>query len=139
MRLSAVKDGEWDEIKLYVDSGATETVMSEEMLTSVEVKEGPACKRGVHYEVANGIRIPNVGEKKFNGVTEEGKERTITAQVIAVNKPLLAVCKIVRAGNKVVFGDDEGSYIEDKKTGERIWMKEEEGMYSLTLWVKSGF
>ena len=53
-----------------------------------------------------------------------------------VNKALLAVCKIFRSGNKVVFGDDEGSYIEDKRTGERIWMKEEGGMYLLKMWVK---
>ena len=137
--ISVIQSGEWEEITLYVDSRATETVMNGSMLTSVEVKEGPACRRNVKYEVANGIRIPNEGEKKFTGVTEEGSEREITAQVTAVNKPLLAVCKIVKAGNRVVFGDDEGSYIEDKRTGEKIWMKEEGGMYSLKMWVKAGF
>ena len=137
--LSIVTKGEWEEIKFYVDSGATETVMNSEMLTSVEITEGAAYKRGVNYEVANGIRIPNEGEKKFKATTLEGIEREVTAQVTAVNKPLPAVDKVVKAGNRVVFGDDEGSYIEDKRTGERIWMQEEGGMYSVTLWVRSGF
>ena len=47
--------------------------------------------------------------------------------------------KIFRLWNKVMFGDDEGSYIEDKRTGERIWMKEEGGLYSLKMKVKTGF
>ena len=57
--------GEWEEIELAVDSGATETVVGEDDLPGIEVKEGPASKRGTEYEVANGVRIPNLGEKKF--------------------------------------------------------------------------
>ena len=56
---------EWEEIEWAVDSGATETVIGEEMLTSVEMKEGAPFKKGVHYEVASGTLIPNLGEKKF--------------------------------------------------------------------------
>ncbi len=97
------------------------------MLEGVETKEGIAYKRGVKYEVANGVRIPNLGEKTFKGITTEGAIRSITAQVCDVNRALLSVKKTVSAGNKVVF-DDEGSYAEDKKTGEKIWMTEPEGM-----------
>ena len=39
----------------------------------------------------------------------------------AVNKRLMSVNKIAKAGARVVF-DDDGNYIEDKQTGERIWM-----------------
>ena len=42
----------------------------------------------------------------------------------------------MKAGNKVVFGDDEGSYIEDKLTNERIFTEEEGGMYALKIWVR---
>ena len=58
----------------------------------------------------------------------------MTAQICAVNKTLMSVSKIAKAGNRVVF-DDEGSYIEDKTTGERLWMTEVGGMYSIKLWV----
>ena len=49
---------------------------------------------------------------------------------------MLSVSKAVKAGNKVVFGDDEGGYIEDKLTKERIWIEEEGGMYALKMWVR---
>ena len=31
--------------------------------------------------------------------------------------------------------DDEGSYIEDKASGEKLWMEEVGGMYMLKRWV----
>ena len=65
-----------DLLKLAVDSGATETVIGEDMLTSIELKEGEAFRRGVQYEVANGILIPNLGEKSFVAVGEGGQNRT---------------------------------------------------------------
>ena len=92
--INAVHTAEgWECIEVAVDSGATETVVGEDMLMSVELKEGWASKNGVQYEVANGDRIPNIGEKQFQGTTEEGVTRNITAQVCDVNKALLSVKK----------------------------------------------
>ena len=122
---------------MYVDSGATETVIAQQMLSMMEIKESPQSRRGVEYEVANGIKIPNLGQKQFTGYDEAGVEREVTAQVCDVNKALLSVSKMCRAGNKVVFGAPEGNYIEDLKTGERIWMIEEGVMYALKMWVRS--
>ena len=45
--------------------------------------------------------------------------------------------KIVAMGNKVVFGDDDGDYIEDKATGERVWMVQNGGMYTVKMWVNT--
>ena len=133
--VNVVQDKEWEEIELAVDSGASETVIGEDMLTAVETKEGPASRRGVQYEVANGVRIPNLGEKKFKGFTEEGLPRNLKAQVCEVNKALLSVNRLVQTGNRVVF-DDAGSYIEDKTTGDRMWLREQGGMYMLKMWVR---
>jgi hypothetical protein len=130
------ESGEWTEIEFAVDSGATETVMSEEMLTSVETKEGVAAKRGVVYEVANGIRIPNLGEKRFVGVTESGGGREVVAQICDVNKALLSVRRMVAAGNAVVFGP-ERSYIQNIETGEIMELEEREGMYMVKMWVNN--
>ena len=132
---SAQEEEEWESIDMAVDSGAIETVLGENDVASVEVKEGLAYKRGVKYEVANGTVIPNLGEKKFQGVTEEGVANSLTAQVCDVNKALLSVRKMTKAGNKVVF-DDGASYIENKASGQKIWMREENGMYILKVWVK---
>ena len=51
----------------------------------------------------------------------------------------MSVHKMVKVGNRIVF-DEEGSYVEDKATGEVAWLEERGGMYMLKLWVKaSGF
>ena len=131
-------EDEWEELEMAVDSGATETVVGLEMLKAIKLIEGQAFKRGVKYEVANGVRIPNMGEKTFVGTTDDGTKREITAQVCDVNKPLLSVSKMVAAGNRVVFEQDS-SYIENIETGERVWLKERGGMYMIKLWVKKSF
>ena len=133
--INAIAEDEWEEIEVAIDSGATETVMSEKPLSGViDITDGPAMKRGVTYEVADGTEIPNLGERKFLGYMEDGAARAITAQVCAVNQTLMSVSKIASRGNRVVF-DDDGSYIEDKATGERTWMTQIGGMYSLKMWV----
>ena len=44
--------------------------------------------------------------------------------------------RLVKAGNKVVFGDTDGNYIEDRVTKERMYIEEEGGMYALNMWVR---
>ena len=97
-------------------------MVNEDMVISAITHEGTASKRGVEYEVANGVRIPNLGEKKFVGVSNEGISRKLTAQVCEVNKGLLSVSKMTNGGSRVVF-DSDGSYIEDKNTREKCTSK----------------
>ena len=129
---------EWQEVEMAVDSGATETVVSPDMLTNIETTEGSAYRRGVQYEVASGELIDNKGEKRFEGHGEHGEVRTITAQVCDVNKALLSVRKTVAAGNRVVF-EPAGGYIEDLHTGERLHLREQGGMYTLRMWARRPF
>ena len=130
-------NGGWEVITCYIDSGATENVIGEEMLLSVATVDGPQKRRGVVYEVANGVRIPNLGEKTFAGMTVGGAIRCYTAQVCEVNKALLSVSKITAAGNTVVSGGPNNSYIMDNITKEKIWMHEANGMYAIDVWVKA--
>ena len=110
----------------------------------INISEGAACKRGQRYECANGSQIPNLGERKFLGWTEEEGQTAVVAQVCAVTKNLLSVSGMTRNGHRVVL-DDDGSYIEDKTSGEKSWMHKVNGMYMLKLWVskktskKAGF
>jgi len=133
--LNSIAEDEWVEIDVAIDSGATETVMSEETLNGViDIKESAACKRGIVYEVADGTQIPNLGERQFLGIMEDGSAKGVTAQVCAVNKTLMSVSKIANKGNRIVF-DDDGSYIEHKVTGEKSWLTLSGGMYYLKMWV----
>ena len=52
---------EWEELELCVDSGASATVIGENMLKAIAAQPG---KAGVEYEVADGIKIPNLGQKR---------------------------------------------------------------------------
>ena len=54
---------EWEVLEMAMDSGASESVVNDEMLPRVETLEGEAMKKGVQYEVADGTLIPNLGEK----------------------------------------------------------------------------
>ena len=84
--------------------------------------------------VINYTSVKANGEKIFTGVTAEGLPRKVKAQVCQVNKPLMSVNKLVKAGNKVVF-EPQGAYIEDQGTGEKIQLTEQGGMYMVKLWV----
>jgi ribosomal protein L34E len=138
-KISKVQE-EWEEVELAVDSGATETVVGESMIKNASTQPGEASKRGAKYEGADGTIIRNQGEKRFHAESTEGVRRRFVAQVTDVNKGLLSVSKLAKAGHKIVF-DTEGSYIEDKATGEVMNLTESGGMYMLKIWVQkdSGF
>ena len=64
-------------------------------------------------------------------------EREVSAQVCAVHRPLMSVTRLCRAGHRVVF-DDEGSYIENKVSLERLKIDEVDGEYVMDMWVRTG-
>ena len=65
--------------------------------------------------------------------------RKMDFQVTNVTKALGSVSKMVSNGNKVVFDTDaQGnchSYIEKKGTGEKLWLRERNGVYVLDVLV----
>ena len=50
--------------------------------------------------------------------------------------PFASVWDIVHKNNRVVF-DDPISYIESKKTGKRVKLREEGKLYYLDVWIKA--
>ena len=88
------------------------------------------------YTTACGTVIPNQGEIDVSAVTDDSVDLELTIQVADVKKPLSAVRKICKAGNRVVFDDDEkGCYIENKITKARTQISFEDGTYAVNLWV----
>ena len=73
--LNALSGAEWEDIDIGVDSGASDTVVNEAILANVPVVEGEHKRKGVQYDIATGQLIPNLGEKKFVGVSENLVER----------------------------------------------------------------
>ena len=122
---------EWEELDMMVDSGASVTVINNEMVKAVEAAD---AKPNVRYEVADGSLIENMGRKTFNAVTNGGVLHQMTAEVTDVKKALLSVVKLVKSGNRVVF--DEGNcFIENKNTKQRIPIEERNGAYVLKVWI----
>ncbi len=64
MKIECANEG-WVEIIMTVDSGATESVMGPHHAPNVPTVEGFALTAGVLYEVANGTKIRNRGEKRM--------------------------------------------------------------------------
>ena len=102
--LESIKDteevnavSEWEELVFAVDSGATETVMSDQQVTSIPTVSGSKIK--TQYRTANGEVIENEGEKDMLMNTTEGVSRIIKAQVTEVRRVLMSVSKLVKAGN----------------------------------------
>ena len=120
---------------LVIDSGAAETVMPSDWFPNHEVKESAGSKSGVYYTTADGTPVHNEGEKTLTMCTADGNHmRRMTFQVAAVNKALGSVSKMVENGNKVVFARD-GSYIENEWSQDRLWLREDNGVYVLDMLV----
>ena len=60
----------------------------------------------------------------------------MTFQVARVKKALGSVSQIVKNRNKLFFDQDSsGKYIQNKRTNEKIWLRQENGVYVLDLMV----
>ena len=52
-----------------------------------------------------------------------------------VSKVLASVSKICECGSRVLF-DEAGSYIEDKRTGEKTSLRKRNGVYVMDMMIK---
>ena len=69
------------------------------------------------------------------GYERRGGETSMKFQVCPVNKALGSVSKIVNNGSRAVFDSNEngGSYIQNKWTGRKIWLRDQDGLYRLDI------
>ena len=58
-------------------------------------------------------------------------------RVCDVDETLLNVRRVTQAGNRIVFEENKG-YIANKHSGERMWFRETDGVYLLSLWLRKG-
>ena len=70
--------------------------------------------------------------------TLDGQQRrSMTFQVARVTKALGSVSQMVKNGNKLVFDQDSSgkdtSYIQNKRSNEKIWLRHENGVYVFDL------
>ena len=125
---------------MVIDSGAAEAVLPSSWFKTHKTIETYASRAGVNHTTANGIKDYNEGEKTPTMCHIEGSEKCdMNFQVADVKKALGSTNKIVRNGNRILMDlDDDGNdyaYINNKSTGERLWLRESEGVYVLDMLV----
>ena len=121
-------------MSMAVDSGAAETVIHHRLVAQHPIQDTESSRAGLCYSSATGQPIPDLGQQQLPLLTMEGTLRGMPFQDAPVSKPLGSVKRMCSSGHRVVF-DDEGSYIQNKATGELNWLREENGNYILDVWV----
>ena len=122
---------------MILDSGASACVRSADSIQGHKIEESIGARTGVEYMTASGKRIANEGEVVLPMATEEGRDINMKFQIANVNRPLASVSAVCAAGNRVLFeGSDGESYVENKKTKERLKVHMQGGVYLIPAWVK---
>ena len=135
--ISAFGKSDWIEIEITVDSGACETVMPMSLYRGISVLTSRQQLEGVEYEVANGAVVHNLGERRFiMRLSPKTNELELCCQVVeSVQKPLLAVSSVTAQGHQVVFARGHSHIL--LSNGEKLPMRNENGVYDIDIWVKS--
>ena len=96
----------WECVIITVDAGASDTVVPPHIAKSLPLLDSP--KVGIEYEVANGGVVTNLGERRGEVKIKENSSSSfiMSFQVVEnVHKPLLAVSKLVEAGQEIIFSE----------------------------------
>ena len=118
-------------VDVTIDSGAGRNVWPKGK--KVPGKLMP-LKKKVKLVAANGSPIDVHGEKTIEFQINGGRRCAMNYLVTGVKKPLASVGAIVDGGNRVIF-DADGSFIENKATGERIALKRKDGTFMMEMKV----
>jgi hypothetical protein len=127
-------NGRWERLRSVMDSGASITVIPPNVGKLYEVRESPASKAGVQYQVANGDELPNLGEKFLPLLTSEHTTRGMLAQVADVTMALQSPRALHATGHMVIL-DGANSFVLNKFTGE-VNVLEDDGInYLMDTWI----
>ena len=126
---------QWERVVLTVDSGASDTVIPPSVACNIPLVN--TLKTGIEYEVANGGVVTNLGERqaKVRIGKESSKHLLMNFQVVEINKPLLAVSRIVDAGHKVMFTKDDPHIA--LTSCEKILMVCNGGTCEIEVWIEN--
>ena len=121
--------------KVCLDSGAGESVCPVDAFPSYELKQ--TAKTGMTYTAAGGQALTNVGEKIPHFSSNGNNCHMAFQATTAVKKPLAAATRVTEKGNGIWL-DEEGceSYVLNKKTGVKIPLFIENGIYMMEMLVQ---
>ena len=120
-------------IEAVVDSGAEETVAPRGWFPS-KPRTSAMSRAGACYRTASGAPVPNLGEQDVQFLTNEGYSAEIPFQLADIERPLIAVSALAKAGNTVELTEDGGT-ITHRATGKVTGIQRRGGTYVLRMWV----
>ena len=119
-------------VPITIDSGAVDTVGPTKVGEGFPITPTRESMMGIGFRAANGTPIKNHGERVIEGSTQGGQSLIMRITVADVSNVLAPVSNICECGNKVVF-DEEGSYIQDKRTGVKTEVHKRNGVYVIDM------
>ena len=121
-------------VEAVLDSGAEESVAPPRLFLG-PIAPSQMSQAGGSYRVANGQRVPNVGQQKVQFTLDDGQPANILFQIAEIERPLISASALAANGNSVVFNHKGGAIIHDK-TGQRTELHKRGGIYVLHMWVR---
>ena len=91
-------------------------------------------RAGACHRAASGAPVPNLGEQDVKFLTNEGYSAEIPFQLADIERPLIAVSALAKAGNTVELTEDGGT-ITHRATGKVTGIQRRGGTYVLRMWV----
>ena len=121
-------------VEAVLDSGAEESVSPPRFFPG-PVVPSTMSKAGGSYRVANGQRVPNIGQQAVHFTTDEGQAAGIWFQIAEIERPLISASQLAATGNSVVFNQQGGTIVHEK-SGRRTILHKRGGIYVLHMWVR---
>ena len=119
-------------IEAVVDSGAEETVAPRGAFPG-PARPSAMSRAGACYRTASGVPVPNLGELDVQFFTNEGFAAEIPFQLADIERPLIAVSALAKAGNVVELHAKGGRITHH--TGKVTNLERRGGTYVLRMWV----
>ena len=116
-----------------LDSGAEESVSPPRYFPGPVTPSAMSKAQG-SYRVADGHRVPNIGQQKVHFRTDEDHPAGLLFQTAEIERPLISASQLAAAGNQVVFSKRGGEIIHEK-TGRRTKLHKRGGIYVLRMWI----
>ena len=120
-------------VEAVLDSGAEESVSPPKFFPGPVVPSAMS-KAGGSYRVANGQRVPNIGQQFINFQTDEGLSAGMMFQTAEIERPLISASQLAASGNNVVFSKTGGTIVHEQ-SGKRTLLHKRGGIYVLRMWI----
>ena len=86
-----------------------------------------ASREGIDFAAANGAVIKNYGQKFLPCFDDNWVPTSVNVQVADAKSNLAGGMRICQAGDRIILDIEDGSYIENKLTGDKISIRHENG------------